>query len=56
MDADLNTYGFPAGYFVIKNVVSNRHLDVDSDMVEDSTRLILWPPTETSLVESAYYV
>ena len=54
MDADLCTYGFPAGYFIIKNVASDRYLDVDSDMVEDGTRLILYPPTETSLVEGAY--
>ncbi|KAI0697553.1 hypothetical protein BC835DRAFT_1270170 [Cytidiella melzeri] len=51
MDYDLSTFGFPSGYFVIKNVVTNRLLDVESDMVEDSTPLILYPETETSLVE-----
>lgn len=49
--ADLQTYGFPAGYFVIKNLATNRLLDVESDMVEDGTPIILWPETETSLVE-----
>ena len=51
MDADLHTYGFPSGYFVIKNVATNRVLDVQSDMVEDGTPVILYPETETSLVE-----
>ncbi|CAL1694003.1 unnamed protein product [Somion occarium] len=51
LDVDLRTYGFPQGYFLIKNVASNRFLDVDSDMVEDGTGLILYPQTETSLVE-----
>jgi len=51
MEADLHTYGFPPGYFVIKNVATNKVLDVESDMVEDGTTLILYPETETSLVE-----
>ncbi|TCD68085.1 hypothetical protein EIP91_011538 [Steccherinum ochraceum] len=51
MPADLNTYGFPPGYFVIKNIASSRMLDIDSDMVEDGTRVILWPETEYSIVE-----
>ena len=49
--ADLHTYGFPQGYFVIKNLATNRLLDVQSDDVEDGTPVILWPETETSLVE-----
>lgn len=56
MDADLNLYGFPPGYFIIKNVASERLLDIDMDMVEDGTRAILWPETETSLVEGALVV
>ncbi|EKM61355.1 uncharacterized protein PHACADRAFT_85198 [Phanerochaete carnosa HHB-10118-sp] len=50
-DADLRTYGFPPGYFIIKNVATGRLLDVESDLIEDGTPLILWPETETSLVE-----
>jgi DDB1- and CUL4-associated factor 11 len=49
--ADLHTYGFPPGYFTIKNVATSRLLDVQSDEVEDGTPVILWPETETSLVE-----
>ncbi|OCH96414.1 WD40 repeat-like protein [Obba rivulosa] len=51
-DADLRTYGFPQGYFIIRSVATDRLLDVESDMVEDSTEVILWPATESSLVES----
>lgn len=51
MDADLQTYGFPPGYFVIKSVASERLLDVQSDLVEDGTPIILYPETEKSLVE-----
>lgn len=51
MQADLHTYGFPPGYFVIKNLATGRVLDVDSDMVEDGAPLILYPETETFLVE-----
>lgn len=56
MEADLHTYGFPAGYFVVKNVATGKLLDVESDMVEDGTPLILFPETENSLVEGAYRV
>lgn len=52
LDADLHTYGFPAGYFVIRSVATNRLLDVDSDDVEDGTNIILWPEKDSSLVES----
>ena len=51
MEADLHTYGFPAGYFVIKNVATGKLLDVQSDMVEDGTPVILYDETETSIVE-----
>lgn len=53
MEADLHTYGFPPGYFIIKNVATDKLLDVESDMVEDGTPLILFPGTESSLVEGA---
>jgi len=50
-DADLRTYGFPEGYFLVKNVATGKLLDVESDLVEDGTPLIVWSETETSLVE-----
>lgn len=52
MDADLHTYGFPAGYFIIRSMANDRLMDVANDDIEDSTEVILWPATETSLVES----
>ena len=52
MDADLHTYGFPPGYFVIRSMANDRLLDVAGDGVEDSNEVILWPATESSLVES----
>lgn len=51
MEADLHTYGFPAGYFVIKNVATGKLLDVQSDLVEDGTPVILYDETEKSIVE-----
>ena len=51
LNVDLNTYGFPQGYFVIKNVATNRFLDVDRDQVKDGTKIVLWPQKESSLVE-----
>ncbi len=54
VDADLHTYGFPAGYFIIKNAATDRLLDVQSDLVEDGTPLILYPETESSLVEGTF--
>lgn len=51
MELSLDTYGFPSGYFVIKNVATNRLLDVQSNKVDDGTSLILWPENESSLVE-----
>ncbi|KAF7347353.1 hypothetical protein MVEN_01491000 [Mycena venus] len=51
-DMQLETYGFPPGYFVIRSVASNRLLDVHMDGVEDGTELLLWPETESSIVES----
>ncbi|KAJ8508778.1 hypothetical protein ONZ45_g8988 [Pleurotus djamor] len=53
MTADtMQTFGFPAGYFIIRSVASNRILDVENDDVEDGTEIILYPEKDTSLVES----
>lgn len=52
IDADLHTYGFPPGYFIVRSMATNRLLDVACDDIEDSAEIILWPATETSLVES----
>jgi WD repeat-containing protein 23 len=52
MTADIQTFGFPAGYFVVRNVATNRLLDIQNDEVEDSTEIILWLEKEYSLVES----
>lgn len=52
--ADVQTYGFPAGYFVIRSVATNRMLDVVLDDMEDGTEIILWPDKEPSLVESMF--
>ena len=51
LNVDLNTYGFPQGYFVIKNVATNRLLDVEAGKVEDGTNIILWTENDSSLVE-----
>jgi len=48
-EAELN--GFPPGYFVIRSVATNRLLDVCMDEIEDGTEIILWPETDSSLVE-----
>ncbi|KAF9024114.1 hypothetical protein BDZ89DRAFT_989442 [Hymenopellis radicata] len=46
------TNGFPEGYFIIRSVASNRLLDVSQDSIEDGATVILFPESETSLVES----
>lgn len=51
MTADLQTFGFPAGYFIIRSVATNRLWDVEADDVEDGTEIALWPEKEKSLVE-----
>lgn len=51
MTADAQTFGFPAGYFVIRSVATMRLWDVQNDDVEDSTEILLWPEKEKSLVE-----
>jgi len=50
--ADIDTTGFPPGYFIIRSVASNRLLDVTMDYIEDGTEICLWPEKEKSLVES----
>lgn len=50
-DLETETYGFPAGYFVIRSVASNRLLDVTMDSIEDGTDVVLWPEKESALVE-----
>jgi len=52
MPADVQTYGFPTGYFVVRNVATNRVLDVTGDNMEDGTEIILWSENDTSLVET----
>ncbi len=39
--------GFPAGYFVIRSVATNRLLDVTMDEIEDGTEIGLWPEKES---------
>ncbi|KAF8808014.1 hypothetical protein BYT27DRAFT_7190105 [Phlegmacium glaucopus] len=50
--ADIDTTGFPPGYFIIRSVASDRLLDVTMDYIEDGTEIGLWPEKEKSLVES----
>ena len=55
MTTDVQTNGFPPGYFFIRSVASNnRLLDIVLDKVEDGTEVILWPEKETSLVEGSW--
>lgn len=48
--------GFPPGYFVIRSVASDRIIDVAADSYEDDAPIILFPSTESSLVECAEVV
>lgn len=50
--SNIDTSGFPTGYFVIKSVATNRLLDVTLDEIEDGTEIALWTEKEKSLVES----
>ncbi|KAJ7292730.1 WD40 repeat-like protein [Mycena rebaudengoi] len=53
MTADIQTtYGFPAGYFIVRSVASNKLLDVSADDIEDGTEICLWPEKDTSIVET----
>ena len=51
LQVELNSYGFPRGYFMLRSVGTGRVLDVYQGFSQDGTSLILWPATETSLVE-----
>lgn len=51
MTADLQTFGFPPGYFIIRSVTTQRLWDVKADEVEDGTEIALWPEKDNSLVE-----
>ncbi|KAH9835897.1 WD40-repeat-containing domain protein [Rhodofomes roseus] len=52
MNADLNLYGFPPGYFIIRSVATGRLLDVEMGWADDGTQMILYTENETSLVDS----
>ena len=54
LTAELNTYGFPQGYFILRSLATDRVLDVAQGLLEDGTCVILWPMTETSLVECKF--
>jgi len=47
----LQTFGFPAGYFVIRSIATQRLWDVEADEVEDGSEIALWPEKDNSLVE-----
>ena len=49
---NIDTFGFPAGYFILRSVGSDRLLDVTMDDIEDGTEIALWAEKEKSLVES----
>ncbi|CDO75481.1 hypothetical protein BN946_scf184935.g17 [Trametes cinnabarina] len=52
LSVELKSYGFPHGYFMLRSVGTERILDVSRGSIEDGTDVILWPPTDTSQVES----
>ena len=51
LESELNSYGFPRGYFMLRSAGSQRVLDLTQGLKEDGTPIILWPVTETSLVD-----
>lgn len=51
LSVELNSYGFPQGYFMLRSIGTDRLLDVAQGFIEDGTDVILWPATETSQVE-----
>jgi hypothetical protein len=53
--ADIDSTGFPPGYFIVRSVASDRLLDVTFDEIEDGTGIGLWPEKEKSLVESQFH-
>lgn len=54
LDVELNSYGFPQGYFILRSIGTGRVLDLCQGIKDDGTSIILWPATETSLVEREY--
>lgn len=50
--SDIDTSGFPVGYFVVKSVATGKVFDVSMDEIEDGTDIILFPEKEKSVVES----
>lgn len=56
MTASAELYGFPSGYFVIRNVANGRLWDVGGDDVEDGIEILLWPEKDKSLVESEFHL
>lgn len=52
MATDVQLFGFPPGYFVIRSLATGRLWDVSGDGIEDGTEVVLWPEKEHSLVES----
>lgn len=51
LQTELNSYGFPQGYFMLRSVGTERVLDVTQGIKEDGTPIILWPATESSMVD-----
>ena len=54
-DPDIDTLGFPVGYFIIKSAATGRVFDVYLDEIEDGTDIILAPEKEKSMVESEFH-
>ncbi|KAI0639524.1 WD40 repeat-like protein [Trametes polyzona] len=52
LPVELNSYGFPQGYFMLRSLGTGRVLDVAQGHLDDGTEVILWPATDTSQVES----
>ncbi|KAJ3010957.1 hypothetical protein NUW54_g2324 [Trametes sanguinea] len=52
LSVELKSYGFPHGYFMLRCIGAARILDVARGSIEDGTDVILWPPTDSSQVES----
>lgn len=51
LEAETNNYGFPRGYFMLRSIGAERVLDVTEGFKGDGTPIILWPVTESSLVD-----
>jgi len=52
MATSAQLYGFPPGYFAIRNAANGRLWDVGGDEVEDGIEIVLWQEKEKSLVET----